>query len=592
MPRHGGGHHSHHSHHMTHHSHISHHHSHHVAIPPPPSSTPQMVVLKVKQDGAHNVFENEYSPFLIPFLPQEEFQQLIQEINAPLYALVPMTGGQICCISCCAALTCGMNILCCGHGAEFDKAHQSALDQVRAAVIRANARFQGREIEIELKTPIAPRWLEIHLKSPTILGAAPMVQATFATDSPPMVAPAPPPDAVFNPVSFPLAVDQIPIQPAVTAPATITLASTAPVTVSLSVQPPALTVRIPSPSAEIPPPPLTGDWGSPDMARRSLMAAVRGPEPISEEHPLPGEVETSAGNGPAASPPQGATSTPKPLLGGPGQEGEIKQRAPPINSIMFAYYSTPNPLEHFYYGRNFFDEMMTPLLQSFSFLFDDTTPQSTPSADTRSPFTCECESTTDPLMQLFCSMMFPACCQTNASSCCCCGGDQPKLKQPAASPKAAKADGEPAPACAATEAATATATAAATATGGETAPATASSPACPETPSATEAKKDQAAVHWLAPRCDVEENADEVLLHVELPGVPRELVHLDADPARGMLTLTAHAPRRGADYRRVFRLPQSCQPRLGEITAACADGVMTVRCPKAVAPQSVIIPIQ
>ncbi|KAJ4456868.1 hypothetical protein PAPYR_7794 [Paratrimastix pyriformis] len=277
---------------------------------------------------------------------------------------------------------------------------------------------------------------------------------------------------------------------------------------------------------------------------------------------------------------------------------------------MFAYYSTPNPLEQFYYGRNFFDEMMTPLLQSFSFLFDDTTPQSTPSAcycfgdAAPSPFSssgccgCEFESTADPLMRLFCSMMFPACCQTNASSCCC--GDakksqqQPKPKQQApASPKATKADGAPAPASAATETATATTTATTT-TGGETAPATATPapPACPEAPAATEAKKDQAAVHWLAPRCDVEENADEVLLHVELPGVPRDLVHLDADPARGMLTLTAHAPRRGADYRRVFRLPQSCQPRLGEITAACADGVMTVRCPKAVAPQSVIIPIQ
>ncbi|KAJ4456025.1 hypothetical protein PAPYR_8866 [Paratrimastix pyriformis] len=112
-----------------------------------------------------------------------------------------------------------------------------------------------------------------------------------------------------------------------------------------------------------------------------------------------------------------------------------------------------------------------------------------------------------------------------------------------------------------------------------------------EAPSVSE-KKEPAAVRWLAPRCDVEENPDEVLLHVELPGVPRESAHLDVDPARGLLTVTAHAPRRGADFRRVVRLPHNCQPCLGEITAACADGVMTIRCPKAAAPQPVSIPIQ
>ncbi|KAJ4459769.1 hypothetical protein PAPYR_4162 [Paratrimastix pyriformis] len=49
--------------------------------------------------------------------------------------------------------------------------------------------------------------------------------------------------------------------------------------------------------------------------------------------------------------------------------------------------------------------------------------------------------------------------------------------------------------------------------------------------------------------------------------------------------------RRG-NFRRTFRLPVACRPRLAEIHAHSADGILEVHCPKTDAPKSITIEIQ
>ncbi|KAJ4461671.1 putative HSP20 family protein [Paratrimastix pyriformis] len=106
---------------------------------------------------------------------------------------------------------------------------------------------------------------------------------------------------------------------------------------------------------------------------------------------------------------------------------------------------------------------------------------------------------------------------------------------------------------------------------------------------------------WI-PRCDVEETPTEVIVRAECPGVTKDEIKLEADPARALLTLSGQRKRRreegsaGSTYhcvetsegtfRRVFRLPDECKAKLGEISARHVDGVLEVRCPKAPAPET------
>ncbi|KAJ4461031.1 putative HSP20 family protein [Paratrimastix pyriformis] len=105
---------------------------------------------------------------------------------------------------------------------------------------------------------------------------------------------------------------------------------------------------------------------------------------------------------------------------------------------------------------------------------------------------------------------------------------------------------------------------------------------------------------WI-PRCDVEETPSEVIVRAECPGVTKDEIKLEADPARALLTISGQRKRRreegsaGSTYhcvetsegsfRRVFRLPDGCKAKLGEISARHVDGVLEVHCPKAPAPE-------
>ncbi|KAJ4462111.1 putative HSP20 family protein [Paratrimastix pyriformis] len=104
-------------------------------------------------------------------------------------------------------------------------------------------------------------------------------------------------------------------------------------------------------------------------------------------------------------------------------------------------------------------------------------------------------------------------------------------------------------------------------------------------------------VAWL-PRCDVEETPTEIVVHAELPGVAKEDTKLEVDPQRCLLTLSGHRQQRteeggqpgstfhriesvSGSFRRTFRLPETCRPRLAEISARSENGIIEVHCPKA-----------
>lgn len=104
-----------------------------------------------------------------------------------------------------------------------------------------------------------------------------------------------------------------------------------------------------------------------------------------------------------------------------------------------------------------------------------------------------------------------------------------------------------------------------------------------------------------APRLDVRENADEVLLQVDLPGVDRQAVSLSLN--QGVLTLQGRRPAEHAEaaegWTRVERHWGAFerQVRLGEgydasrVKAELKDGVLSVRVPKleAAKPRSIEI---
>jgi len=91
----------------------------------------------------------------------------------------------------------------------------------------------------------------------------------------------------------------------------------------------------------------------------------------------------------------------------------------------------------------------------------------------------------------------------------------------------------------------------------------------------------------IAPVVDVYENADELLLLVDVPGVTNDGVDVQLD--KGQLTILAKrrddAPGallageyRSGDYLRVFSVPQGIEP--SKIDAQLSGGVLRLRLPK------------
>jgi len=89
-----------------------------------------------------------------------------------------------------------------------------------------------------------------------------------------------------------------------------------------------------------------------------------------------------------------------------------------------------------------------------------------------------------------------------------------------------------------------------------------------------EAVQQRAAV---APRCDVFENKDEVLLVADLPGVTQEALRIDVDDERIVL----EAKREAYDFRRAFVLPDGIDRE--KIDAELKHGVLRLHLPKAAA---------
>lgn len=102
------------------------------------------------------------------------------------------------------------------------------------------------------------------------------------------------------------------------------------------------------------------------------------------------------------------------------------------------------------------------------------------------------------------------------------------------------------------------------------------------------------------PRVDVFENADELLLVVDLPGVPKEglTVSVEKDTltvvgkvaARETTATKIAGERRAEVYERAFALPEGLDPE--RISAQLKNGVATIHLPKAEKIKPRRIPIQ
>jgi HSP20 family protein len=81
----------------------------------------------------------------------------------------------------------------------------------------------------------------------------------------------------------------------------------------------------------------------------------------------------------------------------------------------------------------------------------------------------------------------------------------------------------------------------------------------------------------LAPRCDVFENKDEVLLVADLPGVSQEALRIDVDDER----ISVEGRRDAYDFRRSFLMPDGIDRE--KIDAELKNGVLWLHLPKAAA---------
>jgi HSP20 family molecular chaperone IbpA len=96
--------------------------------------------------------------------------------------------------------------------------------------------------------------------------------------------------------------------------------------------------------------------------------------------------------------------------------------------------------------------------------------------------------------------------------------------------------------------------------------------------------------NWLTPAVDIFENEDQLTLVADLPGVPKDRLHLGID--KGVLTIEALAPSTSDEhgiyrefgttgYYRRFQLPDTLE--FDQVAAQLKDGVLRVNMPKAAA---------
>jgi HSP20 family molecular chaperone IbpA len=103
---------------------------------------------------------------------------------------------------------------------------------------------------------------------------------------------------------------------------------------------------------------------------------------------------------------------------------------------------------------------------------------------------------------------------------------------------------------------------------------------------------------WVAPRVDIYENEDEVLLVADVPGVDKDGLTIDLD--KDQLTLEGHVKEQApgealgrefqpVDYRRSFIVPSGIDA--SKITAELKNGVLTLHLTKseALKPRQIVV---
>lgn len=92
------------------------------------------------------------------------------------------------------------------------------------------------------------------------------------------------------------------------------------------------------------------------------------------------------------------------------------------------------------------------------------------------------------------------------------------------------------------------------------------------------------------PLVDIYENADEILLHADMPGVMKDDIIVNIDNGKLTLTGKRQIETKGsaqweefgnAEYRRNFSVPQTID--VNKINAVLKDGVLRLHLPKSVA---------
>lgn len=103
----------------------------------------------------------------------------------------------------------------------------------------------------------------------------------------------------------------------------------------------------------------------------------------------------------------------------------------------------------------------------------------------------------------------------------------------------------------------------------------------------------------IAPLVDIYENDDEILLHADMPGVPKESVSVNVDNGRLEISGVRKVSGSGSigwqefgdvEYRRVFSVPQTID--VGKVNAELKDGVLRLHLPKAEAAKPRVIEIK
>ena len=94
------------------------------------------------------------------------------------------------------------------------------------------------------------------------------------------------------------------------------------------------------------------------------------------------------------------------------------------------------------------------------------------------------------------------------------------------------------------------------------------------------------------------EKPTEVVIHAEVPGLPKEEIKVDYDEEHNVISISGekksehkedketeqgkyhYLERTHGSFMRSFKLPAECKSKMSECTATTKDGVLEIHCPK------------